>query len=189
MSAPDHQTLLDEALALEAQGQRLLLDGELKAADAYLHDAALRYRSSWEAAPPGAYGRLVGMLKASILTGSATAEAAYVRALDLPVESPVACYALAISAVVAGDDKTARSMAQRMRAANDAFRRAAEALAAIADRDPQRGLEAVQAIVDDFEARDEHLTGVRIADTALMMIRLGEGRGLELAVPSRLLPA
>jgi hypothetical protein len=148
----------------------------------------MRYRDSFEVAPPGSYGRLVGMLKAAILSGAATSEAAYVRALDLPPESPTASYACALAALVAGDDRTARSRAQRLRAADDAFRRAAEAVAAVADRDPERGVAAVQAIVDDFEGRDQHLTGVPIADTALMFIRLGDARGLSLAVPSRLLP-
>jgi hypothetical protein len=75
-----------------------------------------------------------------------------------------------------------------MRAANDAFRRAGEGIAAIADSDPQRTAEAVEAIVGDFAERDEHLTGVPIADTALMLVRLAEDRGVQVAVQSPLLP-
>lgn len=182
------QARLDEAVATEAVAHRLLLDGERERARVRFHDAAVFYRQSWEAAKPDAYGRLVGMLKASVLSGSAQEEARYVRALHLQTESPVAAYALAISALVASDDATARRLAQRLRTASDAFRRAGEGIAAIADRDPQRTGEAIAAIVADFEARDAHLTGVRIADTALMLRELAAGRGLEVSVTSAVLP-
>jgi hypothetical protein len=182
------QTRLDEAVATEAVAHRLLFDGERDRARVRFHDAAVLYRQSWEAAKPDAYGRLVGMLKASVLSGSAQEEARYVRALHLQTESPVAAYALAISALVAADDASARRLAQRLRTASDAFRRAGEGIAAIADRDPQRTGEAISAIVADFEARDDHLTGVRIADTALMLRELAVARGLEVQVTSPVLP-
>ena len=182
------QARLDEAVAMEAVAHRLWLDGERERARVRFHDAAVLYRQSWEAAKPDAYGRLVGMLKASVLSGSAMEEARYVRALHLQTESPVASYALAISALVAGDDATARRLAQRLRSASDAFRRAGEGIAAIADRDPQRTGEAIAAIVADFEAREEHLTGVRIADTALMLRELAAGRALRVDVTSPVLP-
>lgn len=182
------QARLDEAVAAEAVAHRLLLDGERDRARLRFHDAAVLYRQSWEAAKPDAYGRLVGMLKASVLSGSAREEARYVRALHLRTESPVAAYALAISALVAADDAGARRLAQRLRTASDAFRRAGEGIAAIADRDPQRTGEAISAIAADFEARDEHLTGVRIADTALMLRELAAARGLEVQVASPVLP-
>jgi hypothetical protein len=182
------QARLDEAVATEAVAHRLLLDGERDRARVRFHDAAVLYRQSWEAAKPDAYGRLVGMLKASVLSGSAQEEARYVRALHLQTESPVAAYALAISALVAADDASARRLAQRLRTASDAFRRAGEGIAAIADRDPQRTGEAISAIVADFEARDDHLTGVRIADTALMLRELAAARGLEVQVTSPVLP-
>jgi hypothetical protein len=182
------QGRLDEAVAMESVAHRLLLDGERERARVRFHDAAVLYRQSWEAAKPDAYGRLVGMLKASVLSGSAQEEARYVRALHLQADSPVAAYALAISALVASDDATARRLAQRLRTASDAFRRAGEGIAAIADRDPQRTGEAIAAIAADFEARDEHLTGVRIADTALMLRELAAARGLEVSVTSAVLP-
>jgi len=42
--------------------------------------------------------------------------------------------------------------------------------------------------VRDFEQRTEHLTGVAIADTALMLERLAGDRGLRAGVRSALLP-
>jgi hypothetical protein len=187
-SADSAQSLLEEAVATEAVAHRLLFDGERVRARTRFHDAAVLYRRSWEAAKPDAYGRLVGMLKASVLSGSAAEEARYVRALHLQTESPVAAYALGIAALVAGDDRGARQLAQRLRTASDAFRRAGEGIAAIADRDPQRTREAVEAIAADFEARDDHLTGVRIADTALMLLELARARGLEVELVSPVLP-
>jgi hypothetical protein len=41
----------------------------------------------------------------------------------------------------------------------------------------------VDAIVADFEGRDEHLTGVPIADTALMLERLAGGLASRPASP------
>jgi hypothetical protein len=46
----------------------------------------------------------------------------------------------------------------------------------------------VRAIVADFEQRDEHLTGVPIADTALMLERLAAERGMASGPTSPLLP-
>jgi hypothetical protein len=46
-----------------------------------------------------------------------------------------------------------------------------------------------RAIVEDFEGREAHLTGVPIADTALMLERLAERRGLAAHPESLLLPA
>ena len=75
-----------------------------------------------------------------------------------------------------------------MREGSPAFGRAADGLEAIARRDEPAYAAAVRAVVEDFEAREEHLTGVPIADTALMLERLGERRGLAARVESALLP-
>ena len=75
-----------------------------------------------------------------------------------------------------------------MRAGSPAFGRAADAIDAHRDGDGPAYGEAVRAIVVDFEGRDEHLTGVPIADTALMLERLAEARGLAAGVESALLP-
>jgi hypothetical protein len=48
---------------------------------------------------------------------------------------------------------------------------------------------AVAAIVADFESRSEHLTGVPIADTALMLERLAAERGIGAGLDSPLAPA
>ena len=183
------QALLLEAMAAEARGQRALLAGDVPGGEQEMRMAAERYRGSWEAAPPTAYGRLVGMLKAAVIAGDAGDEAAYARAeLAAAGASPTASYALAIAALVLGDDDGARAAAGRMRDGSGPFARAADAVAALARGDGSAYATALAAIVADFAARDEHLTGVPIADTALMLERLAAPRGLAAHPQTPLLP-
>jgi hypothetical protein len=133
----------------------------------------------------------VALLKAAVLAGpeEAAAAAAYARPhLPDPCDSPTSCYAAAVAALVEGDDAAAARAAAGMRDGDAAFGRAAEALDALAARDAPRYGEAVRAIVDDFAARDAHLTGVAIADTALMMERLAERRGIAARPRSPVMP-
>jgi hypothetical protein len=182
--------LLQEAIAAEADGHRALLAGDSEGASARMREAARLYRESWQAAGPRAFGRLVGMQKAAVIAGGGGDEAAYARAeLGGEGDSPPSWYAVAIAALVDGDDDLARRAAAGMREGSDAFGRAADAIAALADRDADAYERAVTAIVADFEGRDEHLTGVPIADTALMLERIADGRGMAARPPSRLLPA
>jgi hypothetical protein len=169
----DAQDLLREALEHEAAAQRALLDGDEAAAAEGFARAAECYRRSWEAAGPTAYGRLIGMLKATILGGGDTVAAArYAQdVLDDPT-SAAAWYVLGIAAAIKGERAVVRNAADGMMAGGEAFQRAAAALRAIADRDAAALAAAVQAIKDDFAARERHLTGVAIADTALMFERL-----------------
>ena len=92
-------------------------------------------------------------------------------------DSPPACWALALAALADGDDEAARRASDGMLAGSEAFGRAAGAVAALARRDRQAYAGMLAAIVADFEARQEHLTGVPIADTALVLDRLAERRG------------
>jgi hypothetical protein len=185
----DAQVELQEAIAREGEAHRLLLDGEWDRARLTLREAAERYRRSWELAPPSAFGRLVGMMKAAILAGDPTEAAEYVRRELVGVtDSATAAYALALVALVDGDEREARRQAQLMRGGSEAFAGAADAIEALADRDAERYTAAIGAIVRDFEARTEHLTGVAIADTAVCLDLLAEPRGLASGVRSRLLP-
>jgi hypothetical protein len=184
------------ALELEARAQRLALDGAKDQARETFLAAAESYRASWELASPTSYGRLVGMLQASILAGGGDREAAYAREQlgelasgSTKRDSATGAYALAICALVQEDDAAAARWAGAMRGASDAFDRAAEAISALAERDEGRYEAAVRAIVRDFERRAEHLTGVPIADTALMLEQLGGRRGMSAHVSSALLPA
>ncbi len=180
-----------DALAREADGQRALLAGEGEAARASLRAAADLYRESWEAAPSGSYGRLVGMLKASVLAGGGREAAQYALAAlgDQDGGSPTVAYVRALSGLISGDDPAAGAWAPRMRSGSPAFDRTAEAIAALAARDQAAYVAALAEIVRDFEQRTEHLTGVAIADTALMLERLAADRGLRAGLRSAMLPA
>jgi hypothetical protein len=193
MPAGEHRDAMVEAIALEGGAHRALLAGDATAAREQLRTAAERYRTSWELAPPRSFGRLIGMLKALVIAGddeAARAAAAYVREHVAEDDaSPPAWYALAIAALVDGADALARRAAEGMRAAGvEPFLRTADALDAIARDDGAAYAAALAAIVADFEAREEHLTGVPIADTALMLERLAERRGIAAHPASALLP-
>ena len=189
MADEQHRVLLGEAIALEAEAHRALLAGDDTAARDALRAASDRYRASWDVAPPDAYGRLVGMLKAAVLAGEATTAARFVRsAVQEPPPSPTSAYALAVAALVEGDDEMAERASEVMHGGSEAFGRAAEAIAAIARRDASAYAAAVEAIVADFAGREDHLTGVAIADTALMLERLAAPRRMAARPASPLVP-
>jgi hypothetical protein len=188
MEEGPHLDALREAVVLDGAAQRLLLDGDPGAPDA-LRQAAARYRDSWELAPPRSFGRLVGMLKASVLAGDAAGAARYAREQVADADSPTSSYVLAVAALVLGDDDVAVALADGMRAGDAAFGRAADAIAALGAADAEAYAAAVRSVVADFEGRAEHLTGVPIADTGLMLERLAEARGVAVHPSSALLPA
>jgi len=189
MEPGEHLDLLLEAIALEADAHGRLLAGDLDGARPLMRTAADRYRASWEAAPPRSFGRLLGMLKAAVIAGDGAAAAAYARAaIGAEGDSPPSWYAIAIAALVEGDDALAARAAEGMRPGSPAFGRAADAIAALARHDGPAYARAVGAIVDDFAARDAHLTGVAIADTALMLELLAQPRGLAAHPASPQLP-
>jgi predicted CoA-binding protein len=174
-----------EAIAADGEAHRALLAGE-DARDA-LRRAAERYRASWEAAPPGSYGRLVGYAKTSILAGDDPL--AYVREQLGPDDrTPPACWARALAYLADGNDDRAVRAADGMRAGSEAFGRAADAVTALARRDRAAYAAAIDAIVADFERRADHLTGVPIADTALVLDRIAERHRLAAHRESPLLP-
>ncbi len=183
--------LLREAMATEAGAQRALLAGDDATARDRLLRASRLYRASWDAAGPASFGRLIGMLKAAVIADddAAAAAATYART-EIPDDagSPPARYAVAVAALVLGDDAGAEAAAAGMRAGSPAFVRAADAVIALARGDAAAYATAVRAIVADFEGRTAHLTGVAIADTALMLERLAEGRRIACRPASELLP-
>jgi hypothetical protein len=191
MSRTLHRELMAAAIERDAEGQRALLAGDDDAVREALTASAELYRRSWEEAPSQAYGRLVGMLKAGILAGGGLEQARYVvRALpddEATLSSATASYARAVAALAEGDDAQARRFSEGM-AGSEAFERTARAVAALAARDRGSYTAAIEEIVRDFERRTAHLTGVSIADTALMLERLAAERDMASGVKSPLLP-
>jgi hypothetical protein len=181
VSAGQH---LNAALAAEADAYRALLAGsdaleELRRArDAYLASHAETGPRSW--------GRIVGALKMAILAGDGVAAVArrVLAETDAGADSPASAYARALALVCLGEQPDVSAML----AAGDAFERTGRALAAIAAGDAPAYAAAVADVVADFEARDQHLSGVAIADTALVLERLAEQRGIAARPSSSLLP-
>ena len=118
----DDQALLREAIGCERVAQQALLRGDAVRSRTAFQAAAERYRASWEAAGPRAFGRLIGYLKASVLAGEAGHAAVYARAAlgDDGCDSPPSCYALALAALIQGDDAAAAGAIDGMRASEDA---------------------------------------------------------------------
>ena len=186
-----HQQLMTAAVERDGSAQQALLSGDRAAARLAFAEAAELYRQSWEVAPASAYGRLVGMLKSAVLAGAGDEEARYVRGAlaDADPASITAAYARGLAALILSEDSEAYACAETMSAGNEAFGRTAEAIEAIAGSDRERFAAALAAIVHDFEARTEHLTGVAIADTALVLAALGARRGIAVTLGSPVLPA
>jgi hypothetical protein len=154
--------------------------------------SAARYRAARDAylashaeTGPRSWGRLIGALKMAILSDDGVAEVAAQALADAEgVEGPAAGYARALAAVATG----AAPDTSEMLAAGDAFARTGRALQALADGDAAGYRAALGEIMADFEARDEHLSGVAVADTAMVLERLAEPRGMAVHPVSALLP-
>jgi hypothetical protein len=193
MQDGEHRELMLAAIASEGEAHSALLAGDAETARAGYARAVEQYRASWALAPPKSYGRLVGLVKAGVLAGDAPAAAAEVRAaLDGDADadgSPVAAYVLAVAALIAGDDDEVAVRAARMEPRGDAFERTAAALRALAVHDAIAYANALAAIAMDFSARPEHLTGVAIADTAVMLESLAAEREMAVKPNSPLVPA
>jgi hypothetical protein len=128
------------------------------------------------------------MMKAGILADEGPESAAYIRAaLGDRFDSPASAYATGLAALVDGDDAVARRAAEAMDGDSDAFERASRAISALARSDSEAYRSALGAIVADFEARDQHLTGVAIADTAVALERIASPRGMATEIESPLL--
>jgi hypothetical protein len=184
-----HRELMGCAIERDGAAQRALLAGQAPAARDAFAEAAEFYRRSWERAAATSYGRLIGMLKSAVLSGGGEDQASYARAqLSADGGSPAAAYVQALAALICDDDDGAIAWSQRMRSGGDAFVRTADAIEALAVRDRAAYAAALEPIVRDFEQRSEHLTGVAIADTALMLQQLAARRGVAAGLESRVLP-
>jgi hypothetical protein len=190
MQEGEHRELMLAAIEAEGEAHAALLRGDNETATARYAKAVETYRASWKLAPPKSYGRLVGLLKAAILGGNAEPAADEVRAeLEHDPDaagSPVASYVLAVAALVKGDDEKVAPLADVMDPRGGAFERTATAMRALAAHDADAYAAAAAAIADDFAARDEHLTGVAIADTAIMLELIARERGLAAGLDSPL---
>ena len=180
MSAGEH---LDEALAAEHAAYRAQLAGE-PAGERYC-EARDAYLASHAGTGPQSWGRLIGALKMAILAGDGVERVArQAREETADADSPAAAYARALAAVAVGEQPDVAAML----AAGDAFARTGAALAALGDGDGDRYRRALEQIVADFGSRERHLSGLPVADTAMVLERLAEPRGIAVRPSSPLVP-
>jgi hypothetical protein len=163
-----------------AAGLCLLMLGRRPEAAEWLRRAAGRYRTSWADAPPGSWGRPIAAMKALLLAGD-DASAAARWALDenaAGAESPIGRYAATLALLVLGRDDEARGTAAGLAARDDFPGDVAATLAALAGGDGAAFAPAVDDVLRSFELREEFLEDVPVADTALVLERLADERGI-----------
>lgn len=174
--------------AAYASGLSLLMLGRAGAARAWLARAAERWRESWEHATPTSWGRPIGTIKASLIADDDEEARRYAEwALGLgpaEAESPIGRYAATLALLVLGRWEDAARLAETVRGRDDFPPAVADALASIAAGDPAGYADAAARVVASFEAREEYLEDVPVADTALALHALARRRGLEVALPA-----
>jgi hypothetical protein len=165
----------------------LMLRRDEEAGD-WLGRAAARWRESWEHATPTSWGRPIGAIKALLIAGrDAEAEEVAGWALELgssTAESPIGRYAGCLALLTLGRWPEARHLATTLRERDDFPPAVADALALIAAHDVVGYAEAVEAVLDSFETRDEYLEDAPVADTVLALQVLARRRGIEAELPS-----
>jgi hypothetical protein len=173
-------------------GLALLMQGRPAEAADWFHRAAARYRESFADAPPGSWGRPIGAVKSLVLAGDwAGAEEAARWALDAGAaasESPIGRYAAALALLVLGDDEQGRVQADAIRTHDDFPAAVGDALAFLAARDAVGYTQAAEAVLESFEAREDYLEDMPVADTVLVLQALARRLGIEAELSSPMLP-
>ena len=169
-----------------------LMAGNTELAREWFGRAVERYRESFPLAPPGSWGRPIGMLKSRILAVDwAGAEVDAAWTLDQGAadsDSPIGRYAATLALLVLGRDEEARVLADVLRTRDDFPAPVGDALAFVAAQDPLGYVEAVEAVLESFETRDEYLEDLPVADTVLVLQALAEKRDIAAELSSPLLP-
>jgi hypothetical protein len=184
----DERAIVRRGNAAYAAGLALLMAGD-PAASEWLLRAAGRWRASWDAGDSrDAWGRPVGSLKAALLAGDDAAAEELARwTLQLgsaTAPSPIGRYAAALALLVLGRWPEARHVTESLRERDNFPHDVADALAFISAHDPVDYAEAVDSVVTSFETRSEFLEDVPVADTALVLDRLADRRGIAHELPN-----
>jgi len=177
--------------AAAGAGLAELMSGNTEAARRWFARAVERYHASWEHAPPGSWGRPIGILKAHVLAGDwdgAARDAEWTleqRAAE--ADSPIGRYAACLALLVLGRDEEARRLADGLRTHDGFPSDVGDALATIAAEDVLGYVEAVESVLESFEARGEYLEDLPVADTVMVLQALAERRGMAADLSSPLL--
>jgi hypothetical protein len=177
-----------------AGGLATLMQGDAVAAGTLLRRAADEYQVSWEAAPPGSWGRPIAMLRCRLMAGDTEgarvdAETA-IAAGALEAPGPIGGYCAVLALLVLGRDDEAVPVAERL--VSDGLEPAsvADALGALGRRDDASYDAARRRVLASFEERDAFLEDVPVADTVLVLDALARERDIHTErLESRLLPA
>jgi hypothetical protein len=173
-------------------GLARLMGGDTEGAREWFARAIERYRESYPLAPPGSWGRPIAILKAHILSGDwdgAEADARWTLeqgAAD--AESPIGRYAGALALLVLARDEEARVLADGLRTREDFPAPVGDALAFIAAEDPLGYVEAIEAVLESFETREDYLEDLPAADTVVVLQALAARRDMAAELSSPLLP-
>jgi hypothetical protein len=169
-----------------------LMTGNTASAGEWFARAVERYHESYEHAPPGSWGRPIGILKAQILAGNwegAERDAEWTLAqAAADSESPIGRYAACLALLVLGRNDEARVLADELRTRDDFPASVGDSLALLAAEDPVGYVEAVEAVLESFETREEYLEDLPVADTALVLQALAARRNMAAELSSPLLP-
>jgi hypothetical protein len=178
--------------AAAGAGLAQLMGGNTGAAREWFARAVERYRESWEHAPPGSWGRPIGMLKAHVLAGDwegARLNAEWTLGQGAAEsDSPIGRYAGCLALLVLGRDEEARVLADGLRTHDGFPSDVGDALAMLAAADVVGYVEAVESVLESFETRDEYLEDLPVADTVLVLQALADRRGMAPKLSSPLLP-
>jgi hypothetical protein len=178
--------------AAAGAGLALLMARDRAGAGEWLGRAHDAYRASWDDAPPGSWGRAIAMMKARVLVGDwAAAEEDAGWTLEqgaAEAESPIGRYAACLAQLTLGRWEEARVLADGLRTHDEFPTVVGDALAMIAAEDSVGYVESIEAVLESFETREEHLEDVPVADTVLVLQALAGRRDLAVELESELLP-
>ena len=185
--------LVRVAMAATGAGLARLMQGRRAEAAGWFARSAERFRESFADAPPGSWGRLLGVVKARVLAGDwegAEADARWALAQAPAGDSAIGSYAAVLAHLVLGEDAEARGLARALQAEVESAFPApvADALAALADADAAAYGEAAGRVLASFEERDAYLEDIPVADTVAVLEALAARRGLAAGLRSPLLP-
>ena len=176
-----------------AAGLCHLMLGQRKEADAWLVRAAETYRESWPDAPPGSWGRPIGAMKSRLIAGDLAGAREDARwALDAGAadsDSPIGRYAAALALLVRGEDAGVSALAETLVGVDAIPPGVTDSLVALATSDEAGYERAIRALLADFEARDEFLEDIAVADTVVALQMLAAERGSAVPLTSPLLPS
>ena len=155
--------------------------------------AAETYRESWPDAPPGSWGRPIGAMKSRLIAGDFAGAREDARwALDAGAadsDSPIGRYAAALALLVRGEDSGVSALAETLVGVEAIPCGVTDSLVALATSDEAGYEQAIRVLLADFEARDEFLEDIAVADTVLALQVLAEERGGSVPLTSPLLPS